>query len=127
MKFPKRSTFISRLRDFYENINLTLSTLEFKGAIPLRVISKLDLSEIWSDKSILKEWEEDQKIFNKISIEDYSGGVNSGDRRAIFYLIRHIKPKTILEIGTHLGSSTLSLCQATLRNSISTSILLIME
>ncbi len=36
-------------------------------------------------------------------------GVNPGDRRAIAALVSHLRPRTVLEIGTHIGSSTLTL------------------
>jgi predicted O-methyltransferase YrrM len=36
-------------------------------------------------------------------------GVNPGDRRAIAALVTHLRPRTVLEIGTHIGSSTLTL------------------
>ncbi len=37
------------------------------------------------------------------------GGVNPGDRRAISAIVAHRLPETVLEIGTHVGSSTLTL------------------
>ncbi len=36
-----------------------------------------------------------------------TGGINKGDQQAIFHLIRHFRPDTLLEIGTHIGCSTL--------------------
>jgi predicted O-methyltransferase YrrM len=36
-------------------------------------------------------------------------GVNPGDRRAISALTSHLEPRDVLEIGTHIGSSTLTL------------------
>ena len=43
---------------------------------------------------------------------DNTGGVNPGDRRAIFHLISYFKPSKILEIGTHIGASTLYMASA---------------
>jgi predicted O-methyltransferase YrrM len=40
------------------------------------------------------------------SLPDMSGGVNRGDQQLIFHLTRFLKPKQILEIGTHIGAST---------------------
>jgi hypothetical protein len=40
------------------------------------------------------------------------GAINQGDRRAIYGLIRALKPATLLEIGTHVGSSTLHIAAA---------------
>ena len=41
-----------------------------------------------------------------------SGAVNPGDRRALFTLTLALRPKRILEIGTHLGASTLAFAAA---------------
>ena len=40
------------------------------------------------------------------------GGVNPGDRRALFYLVHALKPQNLLEIGTHIGASTVFLAEA---------------
>jgi len=39
-------------------------------------------------------------------------GINPGDRRALFYLIRALKSRKVLEIGTHIGASTLYIARA---------------
>ena len=44
-----------------------------------------------------------------------AGGVNSGDQRAIYCLVRALRPRSILEIGTHVGSSTLGMALAAKR------------
>src|SRR2546430_6217516 len=33
-------------------------------------------------------------------------------RRAIYYLVRHLRPRSVLEIGTHLGASTVHIAAA---------------
>ena len=38
--------------------------------------------------------------------------MNPGDRRAIYYLISHFKPRSVLEIGTHIGASTIHVAAA---------------
>jgi predicted O-methyltransferase YrrM len=46
-------------------------------------------------------------------VEDgVTGAVNPGDRRAIYYLTRYLRPKKVLEIGTHVGGSTLHFAAA---------------
>jgi len=46
-------------------------------------------------------------------IEDgKTGGVNPGDRRALFYLVKALNPTNILEIGSHVGASTVHLAAA---------------
>jgi predicted O-methyltransferase YrrM len=46
----------------------------------------------------------------------FGGGSNPGDCRALYYLVRRLKPQRILEIGTDLGCSTVSMALATARN-----------
>ena len=46
-------------------------------------------------------------------IEDgKTGGVNPGDRRALWYLIKGFRPRSVLEIGTRVGASTLHIAAA---------------
>jgi predicted O-methyltransferase YrrM len=45
-----------------------------------------------------------------------TAGVNPGDRRAIYYLIRAFRPRRVLEIGTNVGASTLHIAAAMKRN-----------
>jgi predicted O-methyltransferase YrrM len=40
------------------------------------------------------------------------GGVNPGDRRAIFCLVHALAPRSVLEIGTHIGASTIHIAAA---------------
>jgi predicted O-methyltransferase YrrM len=47
-----------------------------------------------------------------VSQEKNNAGVNLGDRRAIYYLIRALKCQRILEIGSNVGASTLSIAAA---------------
>ncbi len=47
------------------------------------------------------------QIVDAYGAQERYGGVNPGDRRAIYQLIYALKPLQILEIGTHIGASTL--------------------
>jgi predicted O-methyltransferase YrrM len=47
-----------------------------------------------------------------LEIPDLTGGVCSTDREIIYNLIKIIKPKKVLEIGTHIGSSTVTIALA---------------
>ena len=44
--------------------------------------------------------------------EEVPGGVNAGDRRALYYLVHGRAARSVLEIGTHVGASTLYLAAA---------------
>src|SRR5262249_29243926 len=45
------------------------------------------------------------------------GAVNPGDQRALYYMARALRPRSILEVGTHVGASTAMLALALLENS----------
>ena len=73
---------------------------------------KHNINEIFNDNLTDKNYFIDQNIIIKSNIPDLKGGVNEGDRKAIYFLITKLQPHNILEIGTHIGSSTLSLALA---------------
>lgn len=71
------------------------------------------LPEIFSDPHIAKTWEKDHAdIAAVFSDKSGFGGVNPGDRRALYCLVSHLKPKKMLEVGTHVGASTLYIARA---------------
>lgn len=78
----------------------------------LRYKRDLSLSDILNSREIEGMWFDSEKEIKKLSIPDGTGGVNPGDRRAIYYLISAIKPKSVLEIGTHIGASTIHIASA---------------
>jgi predicted O-methyltransferase YrrM len=64
------------------------------------------LRGIFSNEDIIDHW---SRAHSNISVHldaDKYGGVNPGDRRAIYYLIQALRPQRVLEIGTHIGAST---------------------
>ena len=66
-----------------------------------------------NNQSVIKEWARDKKsISDVLGHQDKYGGVNPGDRRAIYTLIAGLKPKNVLEVGTHIGASTLYIARA---------------
>jgi predicted O-methyltransferase YrrM len=68
-----------------------------------------DVRRILDSADIAKEWTAYAPRLSELcQIEDgKTGGVNPGDRRALFYLVRAFQPARVLEIGTHVGASTL--------------------
>jgi predicted O-methyltransferase YrrM len=48
----------------------------------------------------------------EFAITARAGGVNPGDRRALYYLARSLRPVRVLEVGTHIGASTAHLVAA---------------
>jgi predicted O-methyltransferase YrrM len=53
-----------------------------------------------------------EEICGTFADDHIMGGINPGDRRALFYLVRTLKPRKVLEIGTHIGASTLYIARA---------------
>tara|TARA_B100001769_G_scaffold263866_1_gene247546 strand:- start:313 stop:1200 length:888 start_codon:yes stop_codon:yes gene_type:complete len=78
----------------------------------LKYADEIDVVEIFNSPKITKIWEYERNAVEKFGIPDGTGGVNPGDRRALFYLIAAFKPKSVLEIGTHIGASTVNLAAA---------------
>ncbi|SRR5713101_1426436 len=79
----------------------------------LRTPDTLLLADIFGSKEIAIAWEKDDDVIkNLYGDEDKMGGVNPGDRRALYYLIVALKPKNVLEVGTHIGASTLHIARA---------------
>jgi predicted O-methyltransferase YrrM len=79
----------------------------------LRAAETLALGDIWADKNLAVAWEEDHAaIRDSFGDEDKTEGVNSGDRRTLYYLIMALRPGNVLEVGTHIGASTLHIARA---------------
>jgi predicted O-methyltransferase YrrM len=77
-----------------------------------RSVSEVELQELFLSEKIAYEWARVEAEVSQLAITDKASGVNPGDRRAIYYLIRDLRPKSILEIGTHIGASTVHIVAA---------------
>lgn len=71
-----------------------------------------DASRIFTDPTVASLWRLAERELNALAIPDQTGGVNPGDRRALFSLAAFFKPSRVLEIGTHIGASTTHLATA---------------
>lgn len=87
-------------------------SLEFDNT-NLRSVSDIDLASAMNDPVIGAAFAEDHagiaEVFGGCEL---AGGVNPGDRRALYHLIGYFKPRRVLEIGTHIGASTIHLASA---------------
>lgn len=89
------------------------------GAVPLLTFdpahlaarSDVHLDEILRSDSIAAGWE-NANALREVAPPDGTGGVNPGDRRALFHLAAGIGARSVLEIGTHIGASTTNLATA---------------
>lgn len=95
-----------------KDLNIQHTALEFNAA-HLTTLDACNLNEILSDISIEKNWDSEQEQIEKIfGTDDKFEGVNPGDRRALYTLISKLKPQSVLELGTHVGASTLHIALA---------------
>jgi predicted O-methyltransferase YrrM len=79
----------------------------------LRAADAISLVDVWENKEIGAEWEKDYSTIKYLyGHQDMMEGVNPGDRRALYYLIMALKPQNVLEVGTHIGASTLYIARA---------------
>ena len=75
-------------------------------------VENIKREAIFASTEIEREWEVAAERIQSLEIPEGTGGVNPGDRRAVFYLVCHFRPCSILEIGTHVGASTLHMAAA---------------
>jgi len=76
-------------------------------------LNQLNLDQIFHSEEINQEWRDiEAELSLFFSNTNKKGGINPGDRRAIYYLVRYFRPLSILEIGTHIGSSTIHIAAA---------------
>jgi predicted O-methyltransferase YrrM len=68
---------------------------------------------MFADPRVELEWQNAAPRLAALAITDKeTGGVNPGDRRALYALVRHLRPTAVLEIGTHIGASTAHIAEA---------------
>ena len=78
----------------------------------LRSSSSVESDNIFKDKDIWKAFENYEAKIQALNIPDLTGGVNIGDRKALFFILNYFKPKSVLEVGTHIGASTVHVASA---------------
>jgi predicted O-methyltransferase YrrM len=74
----------------------------------LAVLESSQIAAIFRSHQIDQHWNAlSAGLADLCQIEDLkTGGVNPGDRRALFYVVKALRPGSILEIGSHVGAST---------------------
>ncbi len=78
----------------------------------LKSIDDVIVNELFISREIDLEWGDLHNRIETFDIPDGTGGVNPGDRKAIYYLISYFNSSSVLEIGTHIGASTLHIASA---------------
>ena len=71
-------------------------------------VAGVDLGGILTDPGLAASWATAAARIRELGISD-EAGMNPGDRRALYYLVQHLRPGRVLEIGTQAGASTVHL------------------
>ncbi len=75
-------------------------------------LSEADLRAAMEDPATAQDWPAVAETMRALGLPDGTGGVNPGDRRAIYHLVRRLRPRRVLEVGTHIGASTVHIARA---------------
>ena len=97
----------SYIRIIKNKINLSKCSKNICNTEKLREVDNNFCEEIFNSSEINNDWE--NKMKNNLSflnLPDDNHGINKGDQKAIYYLIKGLKINSVLEIGTHIGVST---------------------
>lgn len=101
------------LRDARDRHLLRQCNLAATPSFSLREFDTARLSDLLLAESAQEAWNKTKNALADLGIPESSGGVNTGDQRALFSIIHQLEPLRILEIGTHIGASTVHLATAT--------------
>jgi len=71
-------------------------------------VDRLDFAGIFRDSEVEADWRAAERRLAPLGITA-EAGMNPGDRRALYYLVRHLRPTRVLEVGTQAGASTVHL------------------
>lgn len=106
------TSIANRIRTRFDSQQLAgIPTEEFNFR-SLRATSPEELTQVFGDRELEVAFLADQKILSKLELPESTGGVNLGDQKAIYFLIRHFKPRNVLEVGTFVGCSTVHIALA---------------
>jgi predicted O-methyltransferase YrrM len=105
--------FLRRIRQISREANELRSVSRLGCKVESLLSAKeVDLERIFDSEGIEAAWNAVMPELQTFEIPDGTGGVNPGDRRAIFYLLSYFNPRSVLEVGTHIGASTVHMAAA---------------
>ena len=93
-----------------ERLRLVLHPSRTAAARAAGAPRALDLRTILAS-DVERDWRDAAARIATLGLTAESG-MNPGDRRALYYLVRHVRPESVLEIGTQAGASTVHLAAA---------------
>ncbi len=101
--------------------NLVNLIFYFFSTLPLKNNLKLSHDKTFADnfnsEKFKIEYESDySKYLKTFNLPENSGGINIGDQKALYFLTKLYTPTKILELGTHIGCSTINFLMASKKN-----------
>ena len=103
------------LKNLINLIFYFFSTIPFKNN--LKLSHDKTFADSFNSESLKIEYESDySKYLKTFNLPENSGGINIGDQKAIYFLTKLYTPTRILELGTHIGCSTIYFLMAAKKN-----------
>jgi predicted O-methyltransferase YrrM len=100
---PKSAVLSRQIR----NDRRELAATARQSADPQALLSAQDARvDEWLHADLAGDWAKVAQLLDPIRFGSRSGAVNPGDQRALYYLARTLRPRSILEVGTHVAAST---------------------
>ena len=96
------------LDDLAERLRVVLRPSRTAAARTAAAPSTVDLQAAFFAPALERDWQPVAERIAGLAITP-EAGMNPGDRRTLYYLVRHLRPGRVLEIGTQAGASTVHL------------------
>jgi predicted O-methyltransferase YrrM len=97
-----------RVEDLVERLKLLLRPSLGSAAATAGTLDQVNLAEMFEAPEVERDWNAAAARIGELGITA-EAGMNPGDRRALYYLVRGLRPSRVLEIGTQAGASTVHL------------------
>jgi predicted O-methyltransferase YrrM len=100
---PKSAVLSRQIR----NDRRELAATARQSADPQALLTAQDTQvDEWLHADLAADWGKVAQLLDPIRFGSRSGAVNPGDQRALYYIARALRPRSILEVGTHVAAST---------------------
>lgn len=78
----------------------------------LRHVDDEELNRLFSSEAIIAEWSDVESALKRLNLWNPPGGTGAPDLRALYFLLRRFEFSSVLEVGSHVGCSTVVIASA---------------